>query len=76
MSKWSRITIAPAVMNGQPCIRSMRITVRRVIEALAIYHNWDDLIREYPELDPDDIREALDFAAHNLDHQTMSVDAA
>lgn len=76
MSKWSRITIDPAVMNGQPCIRSMRITVRRVIEALAIYHNWDDLIREYPELDQDDIREALDFAAHNLDHQTMSVDAA
>ena len=76
MSKWSRISIDPAVMNGQPCIRSMRITVRRMIEALAIYHNWDDLIREYPELDPDDIREALDFAAHNLDHQTMSVDAA
>lgn len=76
MSKWSRISIDPAIMNGQPCIRSMRITVRRVIEALAIYHNWDDLIREYPELDPDDIREALDFAAHNLDHQTMSVDAA
>lgn len=63
-------------MNGQPCIRSMRITVRRVIEALTVYHNWDDLIREYPELEPEDIREALDFAAHNLDHQTMSVDAA
>lgn len=76
MSKWSRITVDPAIMNGQPCIRGMRMTVRRVIEALAIYHDWDDLIREYPELEPDDIREALDFAAHNLDHQTLSVDAA
>jgi uncharacterized protein (DUF433 family) len=44
----------------------MRLTVRRVIEALAIYFNWDDLRREYPEL-VEDIRQALEFAARNLD---------
>jgi uncharacterized protein (DUF433 family) len=55
MTKWDRITVDPAVMNGQPCIRGMRITVRRVIEALAVYPNWDELIAEYPGLEAEDI---------------------
>jgi uncharacterized protein (DUF433 family) len=42
MAKWDRITTNPAIMNGQPCIRGMRLTVRRVIEALAVYPNWQD----------------------------------
>lgn len=75
-TKWDRITVDPETMNGQPCIRGMRLTVRRVIEALAVYPDWNDLIREYPELEPDDIRQALEFAAHNLDDQSYSLDAA
>jgi uncharacterized protein (DUF433 family) len=54
----------------------MRLTVRRVIEALAIYPNWDDLIAEYPELEPEDIKQALDFAASNLDDEVISIDVA
>jgi uncharacterized protein (DUF433 family) len=73
MAKWDRITTNPAIMNGQPCIRGMRLTVRRVIEALAVYPNWQDLMTEYPELGPEDIRQALDFAAHNLDDQVISL---
>jgi len=38
-----------------------------MIEALAVYPNWDDLRRKYPELEPEDIRQALEFAAQNLD---------
>jgi uncharacterized protein (DUF433 family) len=45
-------------MNGQPCIRGMRLTVRRVVEAVAIYPSRDDLFRNYPELDPEDVRSA------------------
>ncbi len=45
----------------------MRLTVRRVIEALATWPNWDDVWREYPELEQEDIRQALAFAARNLD---------
>ena len=75
-TKWDRITVDPETMNGQPCIRGMRLTVRRVIEALAVYPDWNDLIREYPELDPDGIRQALEFGAHNLDDQSYSLDAA
>jgi uncharacterized protein (DUF433 family) len=45
----------------------MRLTVRRVVEALALYPNRDDLFRNYPELEPDDVRQALAFAAANLE---------
>lgn len=67
MPKFDRITMNPTIVNGQPAIRGMRLTVRRVVEALAVYPNWDDLQAEYPELEPEDIRQALEFAAQNLD---------
>jgi uncharacterized protein (DUF433 family) len=54
----------------------MRLSVRRVIEALALYPNWDDLRREYPELEPEDIRQALEFAAQNLDDSVQPFEAA
>ena len=63
MAKLDRITIHRAKMNGQPCIRNMRLTVRRVLEALALYPNREDLRREYPELEDEDIRQTLEYAA-------------
>ncbi len=50
MTNFERITIDPTKMNGQPCIRGMRLTVRRVLEALAVYPDRRDLNQEYPEL--------------------------
>ncbi|MEA2744106.1 MAG: hypothetical protein QOG25_2477 [Acetobacteraceae bacterium] len=41
----------------------MRLTVRHVIGAFAVYPNWDDPRRDYHDLEPNDIREALEFAA-------------
>jgi uncharacterized protein (DUF433 family) len=76
MNRWNRITVNPAIMNGQPCVRGMRLTVRRVLEALTIYPDWNDLLREYPELEPEDIRQCLDFAAQSLDVETFDLDAA
>ena len=67
MPNFNRITCDPAVLNGQPCIRGMRLTVRRVLEALAVYSDRRDLRAEYPELEDDDIRQALEYAAANLD---------
>ena len=61
-------------MNGQPCIRGMRLTVRRVLEALAMYPIWDDLRVEYPELEPEDIRQALAFAASNLADEVVPLE--
>lgn len=76
MLRWNRVTMNPEIMNGQPCVRGMRLTVRRVLEALAIYPDWNDLVREYPELEPEDIRQCLNFAAQNLDVESFSLDAA
>jgi len=60
---FDRITVDPAQMNGQPCIRGLRLTVRRVLEALGTYTSRDELRADYPELEEDDIRQALAYAA-------------
>lgn len=76
MNILDRITVDPQTMNGQPCVRNMRLTVRRVLEALVIYPNWDDVVTEYPELEQEDIKQCLIFAAKNLDSQVINIDAA
>ena len=68
-----RITVDPEKMGGQPCIRGMRITVRRVIEALAIYPNREDLHREYPEIEEEDIRQAVAYASALLEDKTVNL---
>ena len=73
MTNLERITIDPKKMNGQPCIRGMRLTVRRVLEALAIYPDRSDLTKEYPELEEEDIRQALAYAAANLDDRVFEL---
>ncbi len=75
MTKLDRITIDPARMNGQPTICNLRLTVRRVIELLALYLDRNELRREYPELEDDDIRQALTFAATYLDDCTVDLAA-
>lgn len=74
--QFDRITTDPEIMSGQPCIRGMRLTVRRVLEAVALYPDRAELRREYPELDEDDIRQALEFAAMRLDDEIILIDAA
>jgi uncharacterized protein (DUF433 family) len=73
MGRFDRITIDPARMNGQPCIRDLRLTVRRVLEALAAYPDRDELRREYPELEDADIQQALEYAAANLDDRIVQL---
>jgi len=71
--KLDRITINPARMNGQPCIRDSRLTVRRVIEILALYPNRAELFQEYPELEEEDIRQALAYTAtYRVRHLPLS----
>ena len=55
-------------MNGQPCIRGMRLTVRRVVvKPLRSTPTVTTFFRNYPELDAEDVRQALAFAAANLE---------
>ena len=69
--RFDRITCDPNRMNGQPCVRDLRLTVRRVVEAVAAYPDRGELRREYPELEDEDIRQALEYAAANLADETL-----
>jgi uncharacterized protein (DUF433 family) len=71
MEKLERITVDVTRMNGEPCIRDLRLTVRRVLEALAVYPDRVKLRREYPELEDEDIRQALAFAAALVDDKVL-----
>jgi len=68
--KLERITIDPARMDGQPCIRGSRLTVRRVVEIVADYPTRDEIRLDYPDLEDEDIREALLYAAAAVEDRT------
>ena len=76
MPRFDRITWNPSQMNGQLCIRSTRLTVRRVVEAVALYPDRADLLRNYPELEPEDVQQALAYAAANLEDSANESTAA
>ena len=71
--EFDRITADPTRMNGQPCVRNMRLTVRRVVELAAFYPNREELRQEYPELDDEDIRQALLYPAAHLDDRIVDL---
>lgn len=71
--KFDRITVNVQQMNGQPCIRNLRLTVRRVIELLATYPDRAELYREYPELEDEDIQQALRFVSSYLDDRMIEL---
>lgn len=76
MPHFDRIASDPAILNGQPTIRGMRLSVRRVVEAVALFPDRQELMREYPELEAEDIRQALEFAASNLADEAFELEAA
>lgn len=58
-----RITIEPGKRSGKPCIRGLRITVSDVLEYLASGMTEEEILREFPDLEKDDIKACLAFAA-------------
>lgn len=75
-TRFTTITINPAVLNGQPIIRGTRISVRRVVEAAAVYPDRDELKSEFPGLTDLDIEEALRFAALSVANENFTLEAA
>jgi len=61
-----RISIDPKVMTGKPVIRGTRVPVELIVRMLAQGFPEADILREYPRLQPEDIRAALAYAAHVL----------
>ncbi|MDP9171026.1 MAG: DUF433 domain-containing protein [Acidobacteriota bacterium] len=63
-------------MGGQPCIRGLRITVKRVLEILRAYPERAELFADYPDLNEADIQQALQFASAHLDDRVEILDYA
>jgi len=63
MKDLKRITFAPGLMGGQACIRGMRIPVSLVVNLVANGMSVEEIIKEYPDIEPDDIKEALQYAS-------------
>jgi len=60
---FDRITFEPGKMGGRACIRGLRITVGLVVSLIAEGVSWDEILADYPDLEPEDIRQALTYAA-------------
>ena len=71
MNRFDRITMDPGILNGQPCIRGMRLTVRRVLDIVNTFPDRAELRRNYPEIEDEDIRQAIAFAAALLPDEAM-----
>jgi uncharacterized protein (DUF433 family) len=63
MEKLDRITINPDVCLGQPTIRGMRITLSVILKMLASGKSIQEVLKAYPELEPEDIHQAMQYAA-------------
>lgn len=63
MRKLDRITVNPKVCLGQPTIRGMRITVSVILKMLAAGKSVQDILEAYPELEVEDVRQAIEYAA-------------
>ena len=68
----ARITIRPEQCSGRPCIRGMRIRVTDVLELLAGGMSTDEILADYPYLEPDDIRACLAYAAREVNHPVLT----
>ena len=67
MNYLKRVTFDPAVMGGKPCIRGMRVTVGMIIGLLAAGRTEQEILKAYPYLEPEALREALAYAAWRVE---------
>lgn len=66
-----RITVNPDVMVGKPTIRGLRITVEQILKALAAGITTQELLEDYPELEPEDIQAVLLYAAELVSEEQV-----
>ena len=67
MKAMQRITFDPEVMGGKPCIRGMRVTVGTLVGLMASGHSHAEILRAYPYLEEEDLRQALAYAAWRVE---------
>ncbi|HEY4300677.1 MAG TPA: DUF433 domain-containing protein [Candidatus Didemnitutus sp.] len=66
-----RITFNPSQCGGRPCIRGMRIRVKDVLDLIAAGVPEAEILADYPDLEADDIKASLEYAAAQLDHPVL-----
>ena len=75
MDETPRITLNPAVMGGKPCIRGLRVTVGMIIGLLAAGSTHEEILKAYPYLEPEDIDQALAYAAWRVEEREVPLSA-
>jgi len=63
METFDRITFDPQIMGGRACIRGMRIPVSVIVGQIAHGATFEEILADYPDLEPEDIRQAIGYAA-------------
>lgn len=76
LKELDRITVNPEVCLGQPTIRGMRITVGFVLKLLASQLSIQEILESYPELEEEDIRQALNYAAWAVSDRIINFTSA
>ncbi len=76
MKPLARITFDPKVMGGKPCIRGMRVTVGTIVGLIAAGHSFADILKAYPYLEEEDIRESLSYAAWRVEEMELPLAVA
>ena len=74
--RFDRITTDPDQMGGLPCIRGLRIPVAAVVDMIAEGMTVDEIIGDYPDLEPEDVEQALHYAAESVRERELPLRAA
>ena len=67
----NRITTNPAQCGGRPCVRGMRIRVEQVLDMLCGGATQEEILRDFPDLETEDIRACISYAARYVDHPVL-----
>ena len=66
-----RITLEPGKCGGRPCIRGMRMRVVDVLELLGTGASFEEILKDYPMLERDDLLASIMYAARQTDHEVL-----
>ena len=74
--KFARITVEPNKMGGVPCIRGLRIPVATIVGMMADGMSEEEILKAYPDLEPEDIHQALQYAAEAVSERELPLVSA
>lgn len=71
MTDFDRITLDPRVMGGKACVRGMRVTVGMIVGQIGAGHTIEEVLRDYPYLEREDVLQALRYAAWRMEEREV-----